>query len=94
MKSREDIEPIAYEEKDVEVEAQVAEEPEPERVEAEVVTKGTVIANMLNIRSGPSTSFTPNGTLYSGNVIEYTVEKSEWLKLTDGRGYVMREFIQ
>ena len=68
-------------------------EPEVERVEAEVVTTGTVIANLLNIRQGASTSFLPIGTLKKGDKVEYTVENDEWLKLTTG-GYVMKQFIQ
>ena len=69
-------------------------EPVIEKVEAEVVTTGTVIANMLNIRSGPSKDFLPVGTLSRGDKVEYTVENDEWLKLTNRVGYVMKEFIQ
>ena len=69
-------------------------EPVIEKVEAEVVTEGTVIANMLNIRSGPSKDFQPIGTLTRGDKVEYTVENEEWLKLTNRVGYVMKEFIQ
>ena len=72
---------------------EVVEEPVIERVEAEVVTEGTVIANMLAVRSGPSKSYLPIGTLYKGNTIKYTVENDEWLKLISG-GYVMKEFVQ
>lgn len=69
-------------------------EPVIEKVEAEVVTTGTVIANMLNIRSGPSKDFLPIGTLTRGDKVEYTVENDEWLKLTNRVGYVMKKFIQ
>lgn len=69
-------------------------EPVIEKVEAEVVTTGTVIANMLNIRSGPSKDFQPIGTLARGDKVEYIVENEEWLKLTNRVGYVMKEFIQ
>lgn len=69
-------------------------EPVIEKVEAEVVTEGIVIANMLNIRSGPSKDFLPIGTLEKGDKVEYTVENEEWLKLTNRVGYVMKEFIQ
>lgn len=69
-------------------------EPVVEKVEAEVVTTGTVIANMLNIRSGPSKDYLPVGTLNRGDKVEYTVENDEWLKLTNRVGYVMKEFIQ
>ncbi len=69
-------------------------EPVIEKVEAEVVTTGTVIANMLNIRSGPSKDFHPIGTLTRGDKVEYTVENDEWLKLTNRVGYVMKKFIQ
>ena len=65
-----------------------------EKVEAEVITTGTVIANMLNVRSGPSKDFAPIGTLYKGDKIEYVTENDEWLKLTSRAGYVMKKFIQ
>ena len=65
-----------------------------ERVEAEIVTEGTVIANMLAVRSGPSKSYLPIGTLYKGDTIKYTVENDEWLKLMDRDGFVMKEFVQ
>lgn len=65
-----------------------------ERVEAEIVTEGTVIANMLAVRSGPSKSYLPIGTLYKGDTIKYTVENDEWLKLMDRNGFVMKEFVQ
>lgn len=68
--------------------------PVIEKVEAEVVTEGTVIANMLNIRSGPSKEFLPVGTLSRGDKVEYTVENDEWLKLTNRVGYVMKKFVQ
>ena len=75
-------------------ESEVVEEPVVEKVEAEVVTTGTVITNMLNIRSGAGLNFVPIGTLYKGDTIRYTVENDEWLKLEDRAGFVMKEFIQ
>lgn len=89
-----DLEILNEEELD-QVEEETVRKPETavEKVEAEVVATGTVIANMLNIRSGPGTNFVPIGTLTSGAVVEYTVENDEWLKLTNG-GYVMKKFIQ
>ena len=79
-------------------EVPAAEEPvteEVERVEAEVVMTGVVTADMLNIRSGPGTSFFPNGTLYKGDKVEYTVENDEWVKLANRKAsYCMKEFIQ
>ena len=70
------------------------EEPVVEKVEAVVVTTGTVIANMLNIRALPTMDSFPIGTLCKGNTIQYTVENDEWLKLEGRSGYVKREFIQ
>ena len=90
MKKRVDDEPVI---KAKPVLEEVAE-PVIEKVEAEVVTTGTVTANMLNIRSGPSKDFLPVGTLVKGDKVEYTVENEEWLKLTNRVGYVMKEFIQ
>lgn len=76
-----------------EIVEETVEEPVVERVEADVVTEGTVIANMLAVRSGPSKSYLPIGTLYKGNTIMYTVENAEWLKLVSG-GFVMKEFVK
>ena len=90
MKKRVDDEPVI----EAEPVAEEVAEPVIEKVEAEVVTTGTVIANMLNIRSGPSKDFLPVGTLVKGDKVEYTVENDEWLKLTNRVGYVMKEFIQ
>ena len=86
---------ILNEEELDQVEAETAKEPETavEKAEGEVVTTGTVIASMLNIRSGPGTNFVPIGTLTSGEAVEYTVENDEWLKLVKG-GYVMKKFIK
>ena len=64
-----------------------------EQVEAEVVTTGVVIANMLNVRSGPSLNDNPIKTLYKDDKVEYTKENDEWVKLTDG-GFCMSKYIQ
>ena len=79
----------------VDVAEPIVETPEPavEQVEAEVVTTGTVIANILNVRSGPSLDANPIGTLYKDTKVEYTKENDEWIKLTDG-GFCMSKYIQ
>lgn len=71
----------------------VVEIPEVEQVEAEVVTSGTVIADMLNVRSGPSLETNPIRTLYKGDKVEFTKENDEWVKLTDG-GFCVSKYIQ
>ena len=91
---------------DVEVTPEIIPEVEPEvtpvfkkktekveKVDAVVVTKGTVIAKMLNVRSGPSTKFLPIQVLYEGDKVEFTEENDDWLKLTNG-GFVMSKYIK
>ena len=73
--------------------AKKAKKAEAEKVEADVVTTGTVVTRALNVRKGPGLEFLPIGTLYEGNEIEYVPENDEWLKLMSG-GYVMKKFIQ
>ena len=68
MKKRFSNEPVTKEE---------VSEPVIEKVEAEVVTKGVVTANLLNIRKGPGKEFYPIGTLALGEEVEYTVENEE-----------------
>ena len=88
-----DLEILNEEELDqVEVEEPTTEEP-IEKVEAEVVTTGKVVASMLNVRSGAGINYAPIGTLYRGDSVEYTVENDEWAKLANG-GFVMKKFIQ
>lgn len=51
----------------------------------------TVVVNMLNVRE------VPNGkvlkTVKSGDILKGTEDKDGWIKLDNGAGYVMSEFV-
>ena len=61
--------------------------PVVEQVSKEYV----VIAELLNVRS------TPNGVILeqvkSGDIIKGTPENPNWIKLSNGKGYVMSKFV-
>lgn len=60
------------------------------------VIKGTVTADVLNVRSGPGTGYNIIGSLKNGNIVEIVDEsKGGWygIMFNSGTGYVSAEYI-
>ncbi|MCR5799761.1 MAG: SH3 domain-containing protein [Lachnospiraceae bacterium] len=65
--------------------------------EEEAVTgMATVMADSLNVRSGPGKDYDAIGKLYSGNVVEVVALDGEWLKIkyNDTTGYIALEYAE
>lgn len=56
---------------------------------------GTVIANILNIRSGPSTSNSIVGKLYVGNTVSIIAKENNWYQIEYGnkKAYVSGDYV-
>lgn len=60
-------------------------------------TTGTVTASTLNVRTGPSTSYSIMSTLWKGNQVKIISESGDWyhIGLSDGRtGWVSKAYLQ
>ena len=53
-----------------------------------------VTANVLNYRSGPSTSYAVKGTIKKGEVYTIVEEKDGWGKLKSGAGWICLDYTQ
>lgn len=65
-------------------------------VQNEVIVKsGVVSANILNIRSGPSTNDAILGKLLSGSKVDITAETGDWyqIEFESGLAYVFSEYV-
>lgn len=62
---------------------------------AATITVGTVSASTLNVRSGPGTTYSKLGTLYSGNQVTILGEENGWYKIeySPNGGYVSKGYI-
>lgn len=60
------------------------------------VTQKIVIANVLNVRSGPDTTFSSIGKLYKNNKVDIISESNGWSKINFGSkiGYVSSEYLK
>lgn len=59
-------------------------------------TTGVVLADRLNVRTGPSTSYSAFHTLYKGNIVKVIGQNNGWyqIKLSDGRtGWVSGSYL-
>lgn len=58
--------------------------------------KKVVIADALNIRSGPNTTYSSIGKLYKNNKVEVISESNGWSKIKFGSkiGYVSSEYLK
>lgn len=64
---------------------------------AQLNTSGTVTASRLNMRTGPSTSYSIMHVLWQGNVVKVIGQSGDWyqIKLSDGRnGWVSKLYLQ
>jgi cell wall-associated NlpC family hydrolase len=74
-----------------------AAELNPTSTQQSSVTKGTVTASKLNVRTGPGTNYDSFHTLWQGNVITVIGESNGWykIKLSNGKtGWVSSTYLQ
>ncbi len=53
-----------------------------------------VAASVLNVRTGPGTSYDRAGKLSDGQVVKALEEKDGWYKLDEEKGYVSADYVQ
>lgn len=68
---------------------------EEDKNEEENISNKKVTASTLNVRSGPSTSYSIIGTLYKGNVVKPLSQDNGWvkIKLNDTTGYISDTYL-
>jgi len=82
-------------EKDVTIQVTDALKTEPEVQKEVIVKSGVVTADILNIRSGPSTNDTILGKLAIGSNVDIIEEADDWyqIKFDSGVAYVYSEYV-
>lgn len=57
------------------------------------VQRAVVNAQVLNVRSGPGTQFTKNGSLYKGDIVFVSETKNNWCKISVDEKWVSKQYL-